>query len=434
MSIATALNSMQRVTETLNSRKVSTSTVYSSNRERLKLIRQYAEDIMVAANDLLGRVGESDPRYYATACGIENLERVAELAASKVLEKALGTGRHIENGYAEISKKEFPRSEEGRPESPTRFFSRNFKRVLSRTAATMRESKDVEAAKCADMVDKVFGARFDSKNDPDRIHRFDRRQFRNYLAALVLDFSMESCEGRADAYLEYVGDWVETVKGGSVRFTLPPSASRVFFTIAKPEKCTDPIEVPDAANELAHRIWESLWHGGYFEFALLGDEPDDSVPTHGFDWFDADAAHDVVSSLTSGLVSAYDELNPLFGRSLSPDDLSEVDSIWHDYQKTTLRPDYMRCQRHLLDSNPTYRAVYERFDGDMVVASLHAFVLNAMLYGVDNMKTAYNVGYKSLRSRIKVNALHADLDELPENWFDAVGFFETYYTVMVDGQ
>lgn len=436
MSIATALNSMQRVSETLNSRKVSTTGLYSSNRERLKLIRQYAEDIMVAANDILGRVGESDPRYFATTCSSENLEKVAELAAEKALERVMGmdTQPRIENASEGMFKAEEARKGSDGQDFPTRHFAKNFKRVLSRTATTMRDSADIEASKCADMVDKVFRARFDSKNDPDKLHRFDRRQFRNYLAALVIDFSLESYEGKLDAYLDHMCDWVEAVKCGSVRFTLPPSASKVFFTIAKPEKCTDPVEISDHIKERASRIWESLWHGGYFEFAMLGDEPDGVMPTHGFDWFDTDGVKDAVSSLPNGFTMAYDSLRQATGKSLSPNDLSDIDALWGDYQKTTLRPDYLRCQRHLLDNNEVYRAVYDAFDGDMVAASLNAFILNGMVYGVDNLKAIYNVGYKSLRSRIQANALTADLSDIPDNWFDVIGIFQTYFTVMLDGQ
>lgn len=446
-SLASAETSLQRIASTLEAKLCESTTIYASTASRLESIRRAAESVMLLANDLLSKVGKGDPRFdgRSPVCGSfeDYAKRIAEEAALRTLAMAGASAGPIVNvqtmNVGEASKVHEDAEvvevvvEDERPKRTSKSFLRKFKSVVSSTAKRMAMSSDAKARECASILDAIFKARFDRRNDPRSIHRFDCREMRNYVAAIVIDYASAVDAGDGDSYASRIGDWVSEVECGTVRFTLPASANKVFFTIAKPDKCSDFATVTESSLAIARSIWASLWQGGFYEFPLILDEPLSSLPTSTFDWFDANAlSGSSRPKLDDGFESEFRIVAEELGSHVFADDLDSIHALWDEYRMSTVRPDYAHCQDLLIDGNEAYGKVYGDFAGDMAKASMRAFSAVGLAFGIEYLEASYRIGYGKARESMPADVRGLSIEDVPISGLDAIGIYEDYVGVMED--
>ena len=445
ISILSAQNSMERIVDMLEARTGSEVGTYSETEARLSRIRELGERIMLLANSALIRTDSYDPRYlqYSDISGDLDsfVQKVADIAASKAVAVASASASAVVNfNGVELTPKEseveiIPVAEQEHKELPEKKPTKlstigAFKRVTTSTCIGAERSASQHVKILGKLISEYFNIRFSTKSDPNRIHRFSSTELRNYLASIILNYS-QSVEDDFD-FETYFHDWLNQVKLGEVRYTLPPKANSIFFTIAMPDRCVSPVSITRSVYERAVRLWKCLWRCGMCGFSMLEDS-DVPLPTIEFDWFNLDLSDDYepVQEIPNDLVELTSDVEY---PNLSQSDLVKVSSLWSDFLGTTMWPGFEDACEYLLKTSEEYRVVFYAHTEGFESATAHMFCAIADYYGVGYLEDAYTSGYVHEKNKLGLDPedLGVPFGELPDNWILPMNFYWDYAEILKD--
>lgn len=161
-----------------------------------------------------------------------------------------------------------------------------FKSVVNQTYNRVEANKlcNDEIKILAYHLNEYFKARFDFKKDINSIHKFDRTQFRNYLASLVLSFCKASRSNSIEAWEAELEEFLSKVNAQKQKYTLPRSSAQIFFDIRRSgDNSINSID--DGDVELAIQVWDVLWKNGFKLFETkIGSDFSSLIPTKSLSW------------------------------------------------------------------------------------------------------------------------------------------------------
>lgn len=168
--------------------------------------------------------------------------------------------------------------------SPSEYV-KEFKNILTFTAFDPFSTFSSKAVQqCATLCNAYFQVRFNKSYDVNNIHIFSYKSFRDYLICLIISFVEHLNNIEIENFELETRRWLEEVKQGSVKYTLPPSASSIFFKYVKAESIDSQPVMQEVIWKKVQTIWSELWDKGYYK---LGELPADSdiLPSKDLNWF-----------------------------------------------------------------------------------------------------------------------------------------------------
>ena len=133
-----------------------------------------------------------------------------------------------------------------------------------------------EVTDCACLCKVFFETRFDKNNDPNHIHKFNARKFKEYLISLVYTYCCKNADGELESFIEEFNLWKDKVIEGTHPYTLPFSVLQTFKNLE-----TDDYKYDQSVLQDVNLIWKYLWNFGFYEFSkiVIDDGADISLPT-----------------------------------------------------------------------------------------------------------------------------------------------------------
>ena len=233
-----ALNGLQRSLKYAEEQLESQRSLYNPGVENFEEIRRLAQKIVDLTDEILQISEEMEKQ-------------------EKVIEKEVV----VKKKEVEIIDDEVPQN-----------FSKDFKQVLQNVASLpLTDFSSSKIKECADFCNEYFNVRFSKRYDILNLHKFNLKDFKNYLYSFLLTFAdyYESSQ-----FIEVVSscyDWLEDVKSGNVKYTMPKIVSQTYFQVVKGGEY-DSIDLK--SFEL---IWDELWELGY---EVFGQYNNSNFPEH----------------------------------------------------------------------------------------------------------------------------------------------------------
>lgn len=313
--MATAQSSLKGVTRGIEYAKSildSNSSFYAKGEASMEELRDRAIELAYLADKALERNGLGDK---------EGLD--AELASLKTVKKARkrpvqpkktedfeGPLRPIHSPFEELKSK--------RVRVP-KYYARRFKITLKEVASLPMSSFSSPLVRAiAITAQSYFTIRFDGRNDPNQVHKFDQRQFKTYLACLVLAFASAKIHNNLNEFHKEITSYLEDVKKGHNPFTLPKTPGMMFFRMIHVKDGTPKEPMPEDVFLLARQWWEELWDLGYSEFADYKESYSPIFPDREMVWIEesCDILH-----------IKYERENDLITQSFEVDEPQTLDQV-----------------------------------------------------------------------------------------------------------
>lgn len=209
-----------------------------------------------------------DSKNSLYSAGIKQFTEIKELAdeisriAAEMLAKSEVAVKDSISSYSELCEATKAVSKKSNTQLSSNSYAKNFKSIVSKTSANAVKSKNSiseDIVKCAEICATYFTVRFDKRFDKNNIHRFKIAKLPDYLYSLIFAYSKALSEGELGEFLSNFDFWIDEVKQGSVKYSLPKDAAFIFFN-----KKADINYIFEFQN-----IWNSLWELGYCEIAHL---------------------------------------------------------------------------------------------------------------------------------------------------------------------
>lgn len=321
-SAQVALNGLQRCLSYTQAQRDSSSTFYSSSVESLKQIRELASQIMIASNEALSKVGLEEPLSIVKdhPCDLvesdEFIQKVSEISskvasevANQVIFQVLNqfnlvnqqniSINHVDqyNQYSEsLNLSEILEADCTDQENPGKIeeqtqisgnsiksstFIHDFKQVLREVhTLSVEKFSSPEIKLVSDLVFDYFDVRFNKKYDPNQIHWFSRKRFRDYLASILISYSRSVVVGESFKFYTNFENWLEDIQKSPSKYTLPVNCSSVYFNILVKDASQVSEYLDIEVVQKFKEIWAELWELGYYKFKNLSDDwclPDKSL-------------------------------------------------------------------------------------------------------------------------------------------------------------
>lgn len=276
-----AINGLKRCLQCVEEQANSNSTLYASNIGKFVEIRQLALQIAELSEVALKKSGIDFG--YSDKIHSEGLSTLTELISQTVM-KTLDSHQIVESNVVDTVKDEdveFTKSEK----IDLNKFTRDFKSVLQTTEIELIKSNNTErhVFECAKMCRTYFEIRFDKRNDIHNLHRFDRKQFKNYLASLVLAYGRSIVCREEELFRDKFYSWIEEVKEGKSPYTMPKFVAEIYFNIIQDKTEDNTYEFSKVWWNKGVQLWKSLWKSGYSEFTKICR---DLSPTENLSWIE----------------------------------------------------------------------------------------------------------------------------------------------------
>jgi len=320
--VASALRGIARCAEFTEIQANSDSTLYSKGVDNLLQIRDLACQIVENANKALAKVGKDDIKYQdvrsnyyespkediakLNASFLSELLKSFELVPKSATLESEKTSKNVEfpienntgsyekadiepivdvtSSKCKVDKCKSAVSESLPGKSLSEDFCKKFKTVLHEVAEIDElKFSDPEMKRFAKILSSYFSIRFNAKYDPNHIHKFDRKQFRNYLASFIFAYGQSFEWDETSEFLCECEDWLNQVKAGNVKYSFPRSVGYMFFSIKNGDILST---LSEKALENSRRIYEELWLQGLDEFGYTSKtfKGREYLPTVGMNW------------------------------------------------------------------------------------------------------------------------------------------------------
>lgn len=279
-----AFNSFDRVMRYIG-QFTSDSTLYSKSVEHLNSLKSMALELVDAVNQQLGYEDEVQIDKKNLTQEIVGILQSMDL----IKEDAARIPQPVE-----VIEEVKPVEVESKAQVPNTII-RDYKSVAYEVASLDDDIySDESVSRCSQLCNEYLQARFDMNNDPNNIHKFSKREIRNYVASLILWYSDCIENDDIDKFELDFYNWIERVGRGSEKYTLPKPAAAIFFEIKKNGK----VELPDGVKLKARSIWNELWLKGYNK--LHSDN--ELSPTYDMEWLFKDDLNEVFLIESKGAI------------------------------------------------------------------------------------------------------------------------------------
>lgn len=254
-----------------------------------------------------------------------------------------------------------------------KLFVTDFKTILKNTATQISKCHEFEeeltdVGYISNKLSVYFEKRFDARIDSNKLHKFDRTQFKNYLASLVLSYGVAIHTETENQWDEEMREFLHNIDLGRNKYTLPKSAAKIFFDLRDANRRSIS-SLDDESVAIARELWDELWEYGYYMFNKFNRKGESShlYPTANLAWLDEDFARIHTFSSTK-IASRYDE--PSDDREISQviDDTYEACCDMYEDFSEYVKKDYVdliltrEIEDYLeLSDLPEFRKLFARF-------------------------------------------------------------------------
>lgn len=340
VSTQSAMNSLNRVLEYVN-QTADVTTMYQKGVENLKQIREIASQILRQTDNMLQLVDEFDPQPIQTHSD-EALVKIASEAASSAVINVLNQLNIIgeQNIHADtvIQYNSVESTEiDEKPQAVPNSNITKYKSIIKEVSEIGEDSFASELSyNCASLCNMYFNTRFNLTYDINRIHRFDKKQLKNYIASIIIAYADSYESGGLVEFESEVYNWCQEVVKGVVRYTLPKSAATIFFKIIK----NQPLEISKESIQTAKQIWNDLWILGYSKLnTKCLKTPSEYLPVYDLSWIEEfDSTIDVINYLDNNT-------------DIEEDDLIELSTTVENYLEYRKGFDYLDRWESILSNN-----------------------------------------------------------------------------------
>lgn len=236
----TAFNSFDRVVRYVEQIKDETN-LYKKSKEHLANLRDIAVSLIETIDTKIGEVSE-----VKTPTTDDTKAMMLEILS--LLKQDNDT---TEQGYV----KEIINTKPQVNDTVSNTIVKDYKKAVDQVL----EHDDIEfttnARDCMELFRDYLDVRFNIKNDPNKIHFFDKKQFRNYAAAFIINFANHLENDEVDSLIHYMNTWFEDVKTGTVKYTLPRDIAAIFFEI----KNGNDLDISEYVEYISREMWNESW-------------------------------------------------------------------------------------------------------------------------------------------------------------------------------
>lgn len=372
--MATAQSSLKGVTRGIEYAKSildSNSSFYAKGEASMEELRDRAIELAYLADKALERNGLGDKEGLDEE--LANLKTVKKPRKKPVQPKKTedfkGPLRPIHSPFEELKSKKV---------RVPKYYARRFKITLKEVASLPMSSFSSPIVRAiAITAQSYFTIRFDGRNDPNGIHKFDQRQFKTYLACLVLAFASAKIHNNLNEFHKEITSYLEDVKKGHNPFTLPKTPGMMFFRMIHVKDGNPKEPMPEDVFLLARRWWEELWDLGYSEFADFKEIYSPIFPDREMVWIEesCDILH-----------IKYERENDLITQSFEVDEPQTLDQVLTQL-KNAPEPEIERDAEALRDKEKCFDIVCQVCEEEGEIAFKELNIDTATAYEVKEALT-----------------------------------------------
>ena len=344
-SVTAAMNGLKRSISYTKEKRDSSSAFYSSTIENLNEIKALAEQLIQIVDEALAKAENfQDQELESSETQLIPIVEVEEVADINEVKASF----------------EIP--------STSRTYLKKLKSTVNALGKIDLKQYEFKPAKeCIDLACQYFDVRFDKRNDPNHIHVFDQKCYINYLASFVLDYANHYIDNTIDEFKLMLYSWLDDVKLGLCKYTMPPDMSYLFFEMVNSDNVESCYSYE--AYIVAQDIWKCLWDLGLSDCARFELK---TQPNREFSWFNLSGLK-VVNIVNSckhlsfdnclsyptvfdlALAKYVDETNT----DINPELLVEIESVFMKYCEFTLSSCYSIFQNYEVSKEPKLNIVFD---------------------------------------------------------------------------